>query len=116
MIVIIGILAVIAVPAYFANIEKARTAEATSTLSAIRQAEVAYYAANAAYTLALPITVVMDGDTIVNLAAPISPNFVYSISGAVADPCLVATKQGSSANSHSMQTSSGKVYATATCS
>lgn len=115
VIVIIGILAVIAIPAYFANIEKARKAEAYSTMAAIRSAEQAYFSANAGvYTVTFPITVTMDGDTVVNLAAPSSPNFTYALA-TVADPCISATKI-TGTTSYSMKTSSGQVYATATCS
>jgi len=116
VVVIIGILAVVAIPQYYANIEKARRAEAYSTLSAMRQAELAYYATQSppVYKIAWPITATMDGDTVVNLVQPSSPNFTYSMN-TVADPCLVATAVTGTTN-YSMKTSTGAVYATGTCS
>ena len=80
VIVIVGILAVVAIPRFFANIEKARKAEAVSTMSAIREVLQGYYALNNAYPAAgtFPITVVIDGETVSTLTRPSSPNFVFN--------------------------------------
>ena len=65
VIVIIGILAAVALPRYFANLENARKAEAVSTLGDMRQADMAQYAKSGAYfaaATALPWAVDIDGD------------------------------------------------------
>ena len=81
VIVIIGILAAVALPRYFANIENARRAEAWTTLRSIRDAQLAYYGKNGAYTAVLPISVDMDGDGSVDvyMASPTSNNFTYTV-------------------------------------
>lgn len=81
---IVGILALVAIPKYFANIEKARKAEAVSTCRAIREGLLGYYSANNAYPAAdtFPITVVVDGETVLSLQRPLSANFTYSYTAA----------------------------------
>ena len=83
VIVIIGILAVIAIPKYFTNIDKARKAEALSTMGAIREAEQACWAAKSNYD-ALPIIVDIDkdGTNDIVMVEPKSSSFTYSIDGA----------------------------------
>ena len=49
VIAIIGILAVVAVPSLFKNIEKGKVAELESDISAIRSAALSYYAAEGTY-------------------------------------------------------------------
>ena len=78
VVVIIGILALVAIPRYFANIEKARKAEAYSTMRSIREAVLGYYAANALYPSGFPITVTIDGDAVMVVAQPISNSFTYT--------------------------------------
>ena len=80
VIVIVGILAVVAIPRYFANIEKARKAESVSTMRAIREALVGYYAVNNGFPSpdTFPISVIIDGDTVMRLVRPISPNFTFT--------------------------------------
>lgn len=72
VVVIIGILALIAIPRYFANVTKARTNAVVSTLATIRSALMDYYAVYGAYPSngVWPIRVVVDGDTINNLSQP----------------------------------------------
>ena len=80
VIVIIGILAAVALPRYFASLETARQSEAMSTLKAIAEAEQGAYASSAAgaYAAAFPISATI-GTATVNLAAPTSANFTYSL-------------------------------------
>jgi len=90
VIVIVGILAMVAIPKYFANIEKARKAEAISTLRSIREGLMGYFAVNNAYPVAdtFPITVIVDSETVLNMARPVSANFTYTYTAAN----VVATK------------------------
>jgi prepilin-type N-terminal cleavage/methylation domain-containing protein len=70
VVVIIGILALIAIPRYFANVAKAQKSQVYANLDAIRQAELAYYATYGIYTVNFPIVVTLDGDTIINMSEP----------------------------------------------
>jgi len=70
VVVIISILALIAIPRYFANIGKATKSQIYNNLDAIRQAEMAYYAVYGAYKGSFPIVVAIEGETIVNLSDP----------------------------------------------
>ena len=62
VIAIIGILAVVAVPSLFKNIEKGKVGELESDISAIRSAALSYYAENSKY----PVTTPINKDTVVN--------------------------------------------------
>jgi prepilin-type N-terminal cleavage/methylation domain-containing protein len=79
VVVIIGILALIAIPRYFANVAKATRSQVFANLDAIKQAESAYYAVYGAYTSSFPVNVTIDGDTIVNVGNPSTANWVYSM-------------------------------------
>ena len=72
VVVIIGILALIAIPKYFANVAKTRRSRVYSNLQLITEVSKAYYAVNGAWPTASawPITVVVDGDTIYSVANP----------------------------------------------
>jgi len=86
VIVIIGILALVALPRYFANIESARRAEAYSTMDAYRNAELAYYAKNGAYSAVASsglLAVDIDGDGSNDISVKGNPtNFTYAASTA----------------------------------
>jgi len=118
VIVIIGILAVIAIPKYFANIDKARKAEAYTSLGAIRDAEQAYASSAASgglYTNTFPISADIDGDgnPDVVLAVPTSASFVYTVSGTIPTAYGIATSS-TGGTSYSMCLGSGKVASAAT--
>jgi prepilin-type N-terminal cleavage/methylation domain-containing protein len=70
VVVIIGILALVAIPRYFANVAKAQKSRVYANLDIIRQAQLAYYTANGVFPVSnsWPIAVTLDGDTITNLA------------------------------------------------
>ncbi|MDD5027763.1 MAG: prepilin-type N-terminal cleavage/methylation domain-containing protein [Candidatus Omnitrophica bacterium] len=70
VVVIIGILAIIAIPKYYANVTKAERAQVYSNLVAIRQAVLSYYAVYGAYKSSYPITVTLDGDIITQVYNP----------------------------------------------
>ena len=95
VIVIIGILAVIAIPKYFTNIDKARKAEALSTMGAIRDAEQAYWAASnpGAYSTSFPISadIDKDGTNDVTVVQPVSTSYTYSIGGTGSTAYVIAT-------------------------
>ncbi|MDD5662272.1 MAG: prepilin-type N-terminal cleavage/methylation domain-containing protein [Candidatus Omnitrophica bacterium] len=82
VVVIIGILALVAIPRYFANVAKAQKAQVYSNLDAIRQAQLAYYAAYGVYASSLPITVILDGETIISVADPSNTGWRYYVSSA----------------------------------
>lgn len=86
VIIIIGTLAAIALPRYFANLEKARETEAKATTNRIREAELANFSNTGAYVLtaAFPISVNISGGAQpdIYLAMPVSSNFTYTVVGA----------------------------------
>lgn len=81
VVIILGILAVIAIPRILANLETARGGEAYSTMRSIASAEMAYFANNGAFIGSFPIAADLDSDgtTDINLVQPMSPNFTYTI-------------------------------------
>ncbi|MFA5351498.1 MAG: prepilin-type N-terminal cleavage/methylation domain-containing protein [Candidatus Omnitrophota bacterium] len=83
VVVIIGILALVAIPRYFANVDKAKRSQAFATMDVIRQALLGYYAINGVYPAAniYPITVTLDGETIVNLGNPSNTVWRYGYNG-----------------------------------
>jgi prepilin-type N-terminal cleavage/methylation domain-containing protein len=78
VIIILGTLAAIAMPRYFANLENARRGEAMATTNRIREVEIANFSAAGVYDATFPINVVLGGATI-DLSQPISDNFTYAI-------------------------------------
>jgi prepilin-type N-terminal cleavage/methylation domain-containing protein len=81
VVVIIGILALIAIPKYFANVDKAQKAQVYASLKVIRDAELAYYAVYGVYLTGQytwPIKVIVDEETIYNLSSPSNTNWVYA--------------------------------------
>ena len=113
VIVIIGILAMIAIPRYFANIQSARRAEALASMSRIREAEQGWAAINTTaaattYTQTFPITVDINGDGTndITLADPSSADFTYTISGTV-NTANIQAARGTTGDSYAMCLSSG---------
>ena len=106
VIVIVGILAMVAIPRYFANINKARRAEAVSTLRSIREALMGFYAANNAFpaTDSFPITVLLDGETVLTMDRPVSANFTF-VYAATAITAMTRTD----GPAYTMQIASGSV-------
>ena len=75
VIVIVGILAAVALPKYFANITKAKKASVRSNLRAVRDALVARAATNSTGLIVAPvagetITANIDGDDVVSVKMP----------------------------------------------
>ena len=72
VVVIIGILALVAIPRYFANVAKAQKSQVYANLDAIRQTLLGYYAVYGSWppTNTWPIIVMIDGDTIYNSSNP----------------------------------------------
>ncbi len=91
VIIILGILAAIAMPRYFANIQKAREAEARATLNAIREAELAYFAQNGVFVAVFPISANLSGGASpdIYLVQPQSSSFTYTIPNIVAGSAYV---------------------------
>jgi len=82
VVVIIGILALVAIPKYYANVNKAMKSQVYTHLHAINQAQITYYAAYGAWPASStwPITIVVDGDTIYNLSQPVTSGWSYTYS------------------------------------
>ncbi|MFA5402937.1 MAG: prepilin-type N-terminal cleavage/methylation domain-containing protein [Candidatus Omnitrophota bacterium] len=80
VVVIIGILALIAIPRYFASVTKAERSQVLANMATIREALLAYYAVNSAYppNLSFPITVIVDGETVLNLSQPASSKWRFT--------------------------------------
>ncbi|MFA5725901.1 MAG: prepilin-type N-terminal cleavage/methylation domain-containing protein [Candidatus Omnitrophota bacterium] len=80
VVVIIGILALVAIPKYYASVTKAQREKIYANLGFIREAVLAYYAINNAYPgdSTWPIVVTLDGETIVNLGRPSDGGWSYS--------------------------------------
>ena len=80
VVVIIGILALIAIPRYYSNVVKTKKISAYRTLHLIRDVLLSYYAVNGVYPTdnSFPITVIIDGDTVYNLSRPNSNYWQYN--------------------------------------
>jgi type II secretion system protein G len=80
VVVIIGILALVAIPRYYANVAKAQKSQIYANLDVIRQALLAYYSANGVYppNNTFPINVTIDGETIVSTGRPSSTSWTYN--------------------------------------
>lgn len=113
VIVIIGILAAIAMPRYFANRQNAYRAEALRTMSAIRDVESLRYSAIGSYIAAGAISgthsYTLDGNTI--SVAPNTATFTYTVVGAGDAAYITAAPAGGSAatGTYNMCISSGKL-------
>jgi len=111
VVVIIGILALIALPKYYANVDKAQQAQVYTNLDNIRQAVLAYYAAYGVYpaSYAFPITVVIDGDTIMSTPDPSSSQWKYTLFG---NDCLTAigTRTGGYGGSYAYKQPGGTCW------
>jgi prepilin-type N-terminal cleavage/methylation domain-containing protein len=94
VVVIIGILALIAIPRYFANVAKAQKSQIYANLDAMRRAQLAYYAAYGIYGSSFPIAVVLDGETIVNMSDPSQTTWSYYFASDATGDCPEATRQG----------------------
>jgi len=72
VIVIIGILALIALPKYYANVDQSVKVKVYTNLDSIRRVVLAYYAVNGVYPTShtFPIEVVVDGNTIMKVSHP----------------------------------------------
>jgi len=106
VIVIVGILAMAAIPKYFANIERARKAEATSSMSAIRDTLQSYKSVYGVYPAddTFPIVVVVEGETITTVAQPSSGNFTFGYNSAT----ITATHVGGNCD-YTMNIASGAI-------
>jgi prepilin-type N-terminal cleavage/methylation domain-containing protein len=97
VIVIIGILAMVAIPKYFANIKKARKAQVVSTLRGIREAMMMYYSTNNAFpsvpTTGGNIAVTVDGDVVITANVPTGYGFatpnITSDATTIGDACKI---------------------------
>ena len=112
VIVIIGILALVALPRYFANIENARKTEAYATMRSYRDAELMQYAKTGAYlavaaSATLAVDIDSDGQADISVS-PNSNNFTFAAT-AGANPSITAThKAGAGTVDYYMCVESGK--------
>ena len=79
VVVIIGILALIAIPKYFANVAKAQKNAVYSNLHTIVKTMLGYYAAYGTYPAdnVWPITVTIDGDVVMSVSNPQPSNTTW---------------------------------------
>ncbi|MDD5568340.1 MAG: prepilin-type N-terminal cleavage/methylation domain-containing protein [Candidatus Omnitrophica bacterium] len=80
VIVIVGILALVALPKYYANIGQAEKSKVYATLSSIKQVAMAYYAVYGTWPVsgAWPITVTLEGETVYRMPNPDSNNVSWA--------------------------------------
>ena len=119
VIVIIGILAAVALPRYLANLQNARAAEAQSTLNALREADLAQFAATGAYfavapSPAAPWNVDINGDGLMDIT--VAPNTggsfsSYTIAGATAAASSVTAVHATGSSDYYICVQSGKFAA-----
>jgi prepilin-type N-terminal cleavage/methylation domain-containing protein len=119
VVVIIGILALVAIPRYFANVAKATKSQVMANLDAVRQAQLAYYAAFGVYKSSFPINVTLDGDTIISISNPSTSSWTYatgqsSVVGCAPNWYVTASKQPGSTCQYWMCVSSGDI-SSSTC-
>ena len=100
VIVIIGILAAIALPRYFANLQNARRTEAISVMSGIRSVQACLWANNGAFNAGAMtnVTCTLEGNTI--SVSPDSTRFTYAVTN-TNDTAYVAATLVSGAGSTS---------------
>ncbi|MDD5661972.1 MAG: prepilin-type N-terminal cleavage/methylation domain-containing protein [Candidatus Omnitrophica bacterium] len=79
VIAIIGVLTLIVVPKYYGFVAKAQRAQVFTYLDDIRQGLLAYYAVYGVYDSSFPITVNLDGDTVVNVLNPSNTSWGYEM-------------------------------------
>lgn len=117
VVVIISILALIAIPKYYANVTRSQRNAVYSSLAAIREALLSYYATKGAYPTAdtWPITVTVDGDTIINLGDPSNAKWRYAHhqSAGYADYYAIAYIQSDSNCYHAVYATNGSFWGTA---
>jgi type II secretory pathway pseudopilin PulG len=118
-VVIIGILALVAIPRYFANVAKAQRSQVLANLDAARQAQLAYYATYGVYRSSFPINVTIDGDTIVSIGDPSTTTWTYatgqsSVAGCSPNWYVNAYKQPGNTCFYWMCVSSGDI-SSSTC-
>ncbi|MBP7835965.1 MAG: prepilin-type N-terminal cleavage/methylation domain-containing protein [Candidatus Omnitrophica bacterium] len=95
VVVIIGILALIAIPKYYSSIAKSRQSRVRKTLQIMANALQAYYAVNGVYPAngSWPIVVVVDGDTIYNVSNPTSTEgtsrYLYGYGAGTGGTCVL---------------------------
>ncbi len=97
VVVIIGILALIAIPKYYASVAKAQKQVVYANLDRIREAALSYYAINGDYPAGYiwPITVIVDGETIVNMSDPdpTHASWLYYLSLGGSGNCATASSR-----------------------
>jgi prepilin-type N-terminal cleavage/methylation domain-containing protein len=117
VVVIIGILALVAIPKYYASVTKSQKNAVYASLNTIRQAMLSYYAVYGIYPVdnTWPITVTVDGDTVINISNPSTTSWRYQHastgSGYCSTPALAAWSQDGT-YAYCMYLSSGGPYTT----
>jgi prepilin-type N-terminal cleavage/methylation domain-containing protein len=117
VVVIVAILALVAIPKYYASVGKTQKNQVYANLAAIRQAMLSYYAVYGAYPgyNVFPITVVVDGETIMNLSNLSNDNWTYGhmnegCGGTTNRSCEYAHKQPGSTCYYAEFTDTGGHY------
>ena len=109
VIVILGILAAIALPRYYASLASARQAEAQSTMAAICEVESGYWANGGAYYAGAVSGTFQQTVGSSNIAvAPNTTNWTYSTTGTTSTAYVTATAVSSGDAAINMCLASGK--------
>jgi len=108
VIVIIGILAAVAIPRYFANINKAKKAAAVSNLRAVRDAMLAYHSvtgkAHSAVNAGADVTATIDGEAILTVRVPTGCSATATSVSCLAGNCTYSMETASGNISHNSGT------------
>ncbi|MFA5351497.1 MAG: prepilin-type N-terminal cleavage/methylation domain-containing protein [Candidatus Omnitrophota bacterium] len=120
VVVIIGILALIAIPRYFANVAKAQKSQVLANLDTIKQGQLAYYAAYGTYKSSFPINVTIDGDIIVSIGNLSNTAWTYRSGLSESADCapswyVCADKQPGSTCQYCICIARGGEYGASTC-
>jgi general secretion pathway protein G len=116
VVVIIGILALVAIPRYFANVEKTKKTQAIAAMHTIRNAILAYYSVNGFNPAdnSWPIAANVDGDTIISLSNPTDSDWYYAY-GSANGNCVIAYKLPGQTCWYGIYISTGATYPGQTC-
>ncbi|MBP7836398.1 MAG: prepilin-type N-terminal cleavage/methylation domain-containing protein [Candidatus Omnitrophica bacterium] len=120
VVVIIGILALVAIPKYFANVAKAQRSQVFANLDSIKQVQLGYYAAYGVFKTTFPINLTIDGETVASIANLSTSAWVYVTGQSTAVDCapnwyICAYKQPGNSCAYCICTVSGGEYSASSC-
>jgi len=116
VVVIIGILALVAIPRYFANVAKAQKTQVYANLNAILRVSKEYYAANGAWPAygVFPIIVTIDGEAVSQISNPSNSQWIYTSACQGANSDIWAYKQPGNSCYYGIYCGNGATYQSCT--